>query len=364
MANIIVGLSGGVDSAVAAMLLQQQGHHVTGVFRKNWDEDDSEDYCPAAEDLEDARAVAKLLDIELKTVSFSSEYWQRVFAHFLEEYRAGRTPSPDIVCNREIKFRAFLDYALDLGADLIATGHYARIQKQPELRLLKGVDASKDQTYFLHTLTREQLEKSLFPLGDMHKEAVRKLARNAGLPVHDKKDSTGICFIGERRFSEFLSRYLDKQPGDIRTLDNQVVGTHDGLSFYTIGQRQGLGIGGLRDASGEPWYVAGKDLEHNVLTVVQGIDHPALFSQGLVTNECHWIDNRLPALPLRCSARIRHQQPVQACTVTASGGDGYRVMFDEPQRAVTPGQSVVFYDNDTCLGGAIIEKSLAIEGAA
>ncbi|MGD2138701.1 MAG: tRNA 2-thiouridine(34) synthase MnmA [Gammaproteobacteria bacterium] len=364
MSRIVVGLSGGVDSAVAALLLQQQGHDVSAVFMKNWDEDDSEEHCPAAQDLEDARAIAVRLGIALETVSFSTEYWDRVFTRFLQEYRAGRTPSPDIVCNREIKFRAFLDFALQRGGERMATGHYARIDRAAGLRLRRGVDERKDQTYFLHTLTRGQLEKSMFPLGGLVKAEVRRLARAARLPVHDKKDSTGICFIGERRFSEFLARYLARQPGEIRTLDDRLLGQHTGLMFYTIGQRQGLGIGGRREASNEPWYVAGKDMEHNILRVVQGRDHPALFSTGLRASRVHWIAGQPPALPLRCSARIRHQQPLQACTVTGELPQDCCVVFDAPQRAVTPGQSVVFYAGEICLGGGIIETALAGCGLA
>jgi tRNA-specific 2-thiouridylase len=358
MSNVIVGLSGGVDSAVAALLLKQQGHNVAAAFMKNWDEDDEEGYCPAEEDLADARAIADHLDIELHTISFSGEYWNRVFAHFLDEYQAGRTPSPDIVCNREIKFRAFLDYALDLGADVIATGHYARIERTPRVRLLKGVDASKDQTYFLHTLTREQLQRSLFPLGEFTKPAVRRMAENEGFSNYAKKDSTGICFIGERRFSEFLARYLKKDPGEIRTLDNETIGQHDGLMFYTIGQRQGLGIGGHRGGSGEPWYVASKDMEHNILTVVQGVNHPALFSPGLRASQLHWISGAPAASPCVCTARIRHQQPVQACTLDILNEQECMVRFKTPQRAVTPGQAVVFYQGEECLGGATIEAAV------
>jgi tRNA-specific 2-thiouridylase len=364
MSRLVMGLSGGVDSAVAALLLKQQGHDVTAVFMKNWDEDDETDYCPAEQDLADARAIAGILGIELHTVSFSAEYWNRVFRHFLEEYQAGRTPSPDIICNREIKFRAFLDHAIDLGADFIATGHYARIEKQPRVRLLAGIDAGKDQTYFLHTLTREQLGKSLFPLGGMLKSDVRKLAHDAGFPVHDKKDSTGICFIGERRFSEFLARYLQKTPGEIRTLEDEVIGTHDGLMFYTIGQRQGLGIGGRKASSGEPWYVAGKEHKHNILRVVQGVNHPALFRPGLRASQLHWISGEPPAATLVCTARIRHQQALQACTVTVGRQEGCSVSFERPQRAIAPGQSVVFYDNDECLGGGIIEEALPCETPA
>ncbi len=361
MSKIVVGLSGGVDSAVAALLLKQQGHEVTGVFMKNWDEDDDEDYCPAEQDLADARNIADRLEIELHTVSFSAEYWNRVFSHFLNEYQAGRTPSPDIICNREIKFSAFLDHALELGAEFIATGHYARIKKQPVVRLLKGIDELKDQTYFLHTLTRDQLGKSLFPLGMLEKTEVRRLARENNFENHDKKDSTGICFIGERRFSSFLAQYLEKNPGDIRTLDGEIIGSHDGLMFYTIGQRQGLGIGGRRQASGEPWYVIDKEIESNTLRVAQGVNHPALFKPGLRASQLHWIATQSPELPFRCTARIRHQQPVQQCTVTAGIDDECNVMFTTPQRAITPGQSVVFYDKDECLGGGIIEATLATD---
>ncbi|MEN8206187.1 MAG: tRNA 2-thiouridine(34) synthase MnmA [Pseudomonadota bacterium] len=379
MSNVIVGLSGGVDSAVAALLLKQQGHEVAAVFMKNWDEDDEEDYCPAEQDLADARTVAGQLGIELHTVSFSAEYWNRVFASFLAEYEAGRTPSPDIICNREIKFRAFLDYATGLGADFIATGHYARIysssRRRPGsssvqtldpglrrddgiVRLLKGVDEDKDQTYFLHTLDQVQLASSLFPLGGLKKQVVREMAKKAGFPVYAKKDSTGICFIGERRFSAFLAQYLKKNPGEIRTLDDEVVGQHDGLMFYTIGQRQGLGIGGRRNSSGDPWYVTGKDMEHNILRVAQGVNHPALFSQGLQAGKCHWIAGVIPGKTFESSARIRHQQPVQDCTVTVSSEQQCSVRFQKPQRAITPGQSVVFYQGDECLGGAVIEAAI------
>jgi tRNA-specific 2-thiouridylase len=358
MSKVIVGLSGGVDSAVAALLLRQQGHDIAAVFMKNWDEDDTADYCPAAQDLVDARAVAERLDIELHTVSFSAEYWDRVFRQFLDEYQAGRTPSPDIICNREIKFRAFLDYATGLGADCIATGHYARISKSPAVQLLKGVDAGKDQTYFLHTLTRGQLARSLFPLGGLTKRAVRALARDAGFANHAKKDSTGICFIGERRFRDFLAQYLQKNPGEIRSLEGEVIGAHDGLMFYTIGQRQGLGIGGRRDASGEPWYVVAKETGTNILYVAQGVNHPALFKPGLRASRLHWIAGSPPPMPYTCEARIRHQQAVQPCTLEQTGTDDCIVRFREPQRAITPGQSVVCYQGDVCLGGGIIEAAI------
>lgn len=350
-----MGLSGGVDSAVAAYLLLEQGHDVSAVFMKNWDEDDAADHCPAEADLADARHVAARLGIALQTVSFSAEYWNRVFTHFLHEYEAGHTPSPDVVCNREIKFRAFLEHAIGLGADFIATGHYARIRREPEVQLLRGVDEHKDQTYFLHTLTREQLAHSLFPLGDRYKQAVRTLAAHIGLKVHDKKDSTGICFIGERRFSEFLARYVDKRQGEIRTLDGKVIGEHQGVMFYTIGQRQGLGIGGRREAGGDAWYVADKDVSGNILYVVQGGNHPALFKTHLKASQLHWIGTSAPALPHACHARIRHQQPLQGCTINTLHDGVCTVRFDVAQRAVAAGQSVVFYDEEVCLGGGIIE---------
>ncbi len=358
MSKVVVGLSGGVDSAVAAQRLLEAGHDVSAVFMKNWDDDDDADFCPAARDLADARAVAACLGIELHTVSFSAQYWNRVFALFLEECAAGRTPSPDIICNREIKFRAFLDHAIGLGAEFIATGHYARIEKGPVVRLLRGLDERKDQTYFLHTLEQDQLRRSLFPLGGLLKRDVRCVARMAGFANHAKKDSTGICFIGERRFSEFLARYLAASPGDIRTLDGQTIGRHRGLAFYTIGQRQGLGIGGLKSCTGEPWYVAGKDIDANVLYAVQGADHPALFKPGLLASHAHWIAGVPPATGVEVTARIRHQQPLQVCTVRVGGDAGCRVAFAEPQRAIAPGQSVVFYAGDVCLGGAIIEQAL------
>ena len=357
MSHIVVGLSGGVDSAVAALLLLQEGHRVTAVFMKNWDEDDDAGYCPAAEDLEDARRVCGCLGIELRTVSFSAEYWDRVFKHFLDEYQAGRTPNPDVICNREIKFRAFLDYAFETGADAIATGHYAQIGSNGKLRLLRGADSKKDQTYFLHTLDQSRLQKSRFPIGHLDKTTVRRLAADADFPNHDKKDSTGICFIGERKFRDFLAQYLPQQAGEIRTLDDEVIGMHPGLVFYTIGQRQGLGIGGIKDATGDPWYVAGKDLDTNILRVVQGFSHPALFSQRLHASQLHWIAGSSPVMPLSCTARIRHLQADQACTVDTTSQYECRVAFSQPQRAVTPGQSVVFYDDDVCLGGGIIETA-------
>lgn len=352
--RVMVGLSGGVDSAVAALLLQRQGYSVEALFMKNWEEDDSEEYCSAAEDLRDAQDVARRLGITLHTVNFSAEYWDRVFDTFLREYRAGRTPNPDVLCNREIKFRAFLDHALELGTDHIATGHYARLEGQDPIHLCKGLDRDKDQSYFLHLLNQHQLRHALFPLGALKKTEVRALARDTGFANHAKKDSTGICFIGERRFRDFLSRYLPAQPGDIEGVDGEHLGQHQGLMYYTQGQRQGLGIGGVQGGSEEPWYVVRKDLARNVLVVAQGRDHPDLFQDRLDAAEAHWIAGREPPMPLRCTAKIRYRQRDQACVVEADG-PLLRVRFDEPQRAVTPGQSVVFYHQERCLGGAIIQ---------
>ena len=357
--KVMVGLSGGVDSAVAALLLQQQGYEVEALFMKNWDEDDSEEYCSAEADLADARAVAERLGIRLHTVSFSAEYWDRVFAYFLDEYRNGRTPNPDIMCNKEIKFRAFLEYALHLGADRIATGHYARRREADgDVLLCKGVDEDKDQTYFLYRLDQHALRHSLFPLGHLQKSGVRRLAAEAGFPNHDKKDSTGICFIGERKFRDFLARYLPARPGGIRSVDGERLGEHHGLMYHTLGQRQGLGIGGLQGHGDEPWYVVDKDLEHNILIVAQGRDHPRLFHGGLEASQVHWISGRAPDIPLACTARIRYRQQDQTCTIERLTDDRCRVLFDRPQRAITPGQSIVFYRDDVCLGGAIIEAPI------
>jgi tRNA-specific 2-thiouridylase len=353
--RIIVGLSGGVDSSVAALRLVELGYDVEGLFMKNWEEDDTGEYCAAAADLADARAVAARLGIRLHSVNFSDEYWERVFSYFLAEYRSGRTPNPDVLCNREIKFRAFLDHALRLGAHRIATGHYARVVERGSVRELhEATDRGKDQTYFLYLLDQHQLAHSLFPLADLTKESVRRIAKDAGFTTHAKKDSTGICFIGERRFRDFLARYLPASAGDIETPDGRVVGQHHGLMFYTIGQRQGIGIGGVANAGEAPWYVAGKDLDRNVLTVVQGHDHPLLFSATLTASRAHWIAGTPPQFPLECRARCRHRQPLQACTVHPDGSSMLRVVFAHAQRAVTPGQSVVFYAADNCLGGAVI----------
>jgi tRNA-specific 2-thiouridylase len=355
--KVIVGMSGGVDSSVAALLLREQGYRVEGLFMKNWEEDDGTEYCTAKEDFADAQAVADQLGIVLHGANFAAEYWDNVFEHFLAEYRAGRTPNPDILCNREIKFRAFLDYALILGADCIATGHYARRgEHDGKATLLRGLDENKDQSYFLHAVGHRELAQTLFPVGEIAKPEVRALARQQALRTHSKKDSTGICFIGERRFTDFLQQYLPAQPGEIHSLEGERLGRHQGLMYHTIGQRQGLGIGGLANYDDAPWYVVGKDLDHNVLLVAQGNEHPALYSAGLTVAELFWIAGDAPALPLRCSAKVRYRQPDQACSLSLSG-DRHRVRFDQPQRAVTPGQSVVFYDGERCLGGGVIERT-------
>ena len=356
--RVVVGMSGGVDSSVAALLLKQQGHEVTGLFMKNWEDDDTDEYCSSRQDLIDAVAVADRIGIDIDTVNFSAEYKERVFSEFLREYRAGRTPNPDVLCNAEIKFRAFLDHALALGADYIATGHYARIREVDGLhQLLKAEDGTKDQSYFLHRLNQRQLARTLFPLGAIYKREVRALARAAGLPNHDKKDSTGICFIGERPFQDFLNRYLPANPGDIRTLDGEPVGRHLGLMYYTLGQRQGLGIGGRRDGDGEAWYVAAKDLKRNRLIVVQGHDHPALLSERLVARDLNWISGAAPHCQWVYGAKTRYRQKDAACTISEVDAQGCTVEFAEPQWAVTPGQSVVVYESQVCLGGGIIESS-------
>jgi len=351
--KIVVGISGGVDSAVAALLLKRAGHEVTGLFMKNWEEDDDNGHCGAEEDLKSARAVCDHLSIHLRTVNFATEYWDRVFSYFLSEYRAGRTPNPDVLCNKEIKFKAFLDHALTLGADKIATGHYARVAHAAgRYRLMKARDTNKDQSYFLYLLGQEALAHALFPVGDFAKTEVRQLAREAGLPNHDRHDSTGICFIGERDFKSFLARYLPAQSGEMRTLAGTLKGKHDGVMYYTIGQRHGLGIGG----GGEAWYVVAKDVARNILYVEQGEHHPALYSEALIAGQLHWIGDAPPPWPRKLRAKTRYRQPDQDCIVEVQG-EGLRVAFDKPQRAVTPGQSVVFYDGEECLGGGIIEAA-------
>ena len=347
-------MSGGVDSSVAALLLKQQGYQVEGLFMKNWDEDDGTDYCTAAADLADAQAVADRLGIHLHRANFAAEYWDEVFSHFLEEYRSGRTPNPDVLCNREIKFKAFLEYARLLGADRIATGHYAQIcQDAGGGQLLKGLDPAKDQSYFLHSVSAEQLSMSLFPLGKLRKPEVRRLAAKQRLATHDKKDSTGICFIGERRFRDFLETYLPGEPGPVTDEQGKVLGRHRGLMFYTLGQRQGLGIGGIQGMPEAPWYVIDKDLSANRLVVGQGADHPRLMHALLECEAPFWIDGQGPGLPFRGTARIRHRQADQDCILTFAD-ERYLVTFGRLQRAITPGQYVVFYDRNRCLGGAII----------
>jgi tRNA-specific 2-thiouridylase len=348
-------MSGGVDSSVAAWLLLQQGYEVEGLFMSNWDEDE-DGYCTAAQDFQDARQVCERLGIPLHKVSFAGEYRERVFAYFLDEYRAGRTPNPDVLCNREIKFGVCFDYARRLGAEWVATGHYARVRHSPTVQLLKGLDPLKDQSYFLHAMPAAALAQTLFPIGDMEKSAVRAQARELALPVFDKKDSTGICFIGERPFAEFLQQYLPAQPGDIESIDGRKLGSHRGLMYYTLGQRQGLHIGGRADANEQPWYVAGKDLQRNVLIVVQGHDHPALLSRSLRAAQATWVAGNPPGERFRCTAKVRYRQPDQPCEVHALPNGEFSVEFDEPQRAVTPGQYAVFYQDEVCLGGAVIES--------
>jgi tRNA-specific 2-thiouridylase len=357
--KVVIGMSGGVDSSVAAYLLQRQGYSVSGVFMRNWQETDPEFPCTAAEDAHDALEVCETLGIELDAVDFSQEYWQRVFAYFLDEYRRGRTPNPDILCNKEIKFKAFLDHALAQGADYIATGHYARIRElDGRFQLLKARDLTKDQTYFLYTLGQLQLARSLFPVGELQKSEVRQIAAEQGFANAAKKDSTGICFIGERNFNKFLSHYLPAQPGEIRSPDGKRLGSHNGLMYYTLGQRKGIGIGGRKGADESPWYVVDKDMESNTLIVAQGHDHPLLYHRGLRAGALHWVAGDAPALPLQCRAKTRYRQAEQDCVLSHAEDNAYIVNFDQAQRAVTPGQSVVFYQDDVCLGGGIIEQTL------
>ncbi len=360
--RVVVGLSGGVDSSVAALLLKQQGYQVVGLFMKNWEDDDTDEYCSSKQDLLDAVAVADKIGIEIEAVNFSKEYKDRVFQNFLEEYQAGRTPNPDILCNAEIKFKAFLDHAMGLGADLIATGHYAQVRENPfqagEFQLLKAEDGSKDQSYFLYRLNQAQLSKTLFPLGKLLKREVREIARQAGLVTSEKKDSTGICFIGERPFQEFLSRYLPRQPGEIRTLEGKLVGQHDGLMYYTLGQRQGLKIGGSRDSNGEPWFVAAKDMQKNQLIVVQGHQHPSLFSDGLLAGQLHWISPTPPKTNWVYAAKTRYRQADAPCEIDQVDAHQCTIRFGQKQWAVTPGQSVVVYESNVCLGGGMIDAAI------
>lgn len=358
----IVGVSGGVDSSVAALRLVQAGRNVAGMFMKNWEEDDAGGACPAEADAIDAEAVCARLRICFHTRNFASEYWDGVFEQFLAEHRAGRTPNPDVLCNREIKFKTFLDHARDIGADRIATGHYARVGRDATgWRLLRGRDAGKDQTYFLHTLGQAQLAVTDFPIGDLPKSEVRRVAAEAGFDTATKKDSTGICFIGERDFRGFLARYLPPVKGDIRSVRGERLGSHAGVHFFTIGQRQGLGLGGRREGTGEPWFVVGKDPDSQTLVVDQG-DSALLYSTRLEAGQMSWVAGQAPAQRFGCMAKTRYRQPDQACSVEQVGEDRWQVRFDQPQRAVTPGQSVVFYDGDACLGGGIIDATDAAFG--
>ncbi|MCU9592919.1 tRNA 2-thiouridine(34) synthase MnmA [Caldibacillus thermolactis] len=351
--RVVVGMSGGVDSSVAAYLLKEQGYDVIGIFMKNWDDTDEFGVCTATEDYEDVIRVANQIGIPYYAVNFEKEYWDKVFTYFLDEYKAGRTPNPDVMCNKEIKFKAFLDHALKLGADYLATGHYARvIVEDGETKMLRGVDSNKDQTYFLNQLSQDQISKVMFPLGHLTKPEVREIAKKAGLATANKKDSTGICFIGERNFKEFLSQYLPAQPGRMETLTGEYKGEHQGLMYYTIGQRHGLGIGG----DGDPWFVVGKDLERNVLLVGQGFHNEALYSDAIIATKVSWVSNKEKPKEFRCTAKFRYRQPDNNVTVRLLDNDEVEVIFDEPIRAVTPGQAVVFYNGEECLGGGTIDK--------
>lgn len=369
--KVIVGMSGGVDSSVSAHLLIEQGYQVEGLFMKNWEEDDTDEYCAAAQDLKDAQAICDKLNIKLHTINFATEYWDNVFEYFLAEYKAGRTPNPDIMCNKEIKFKAFLEFACeDLGADFIATGHYVQRElrtnadNQQHWTMIRGLDSNKDQSYFLYTLNEKQLAHTLFPVGNIEKPEVRAIAEKAGLVTHNKKDSTGICFIGERKFKDFLGQYLPAQPGIIESSEGESIGHHDGLMYHTLGQRKGLRIGGLANSGEEPWYVVEKDLLRNVLIVGQGHNHPRLFSKGLIANQLHWVNRTALIQPIKCTVKTRYRQADVTCTVTlktvnqtaieGSLSDEYEIVFEEHQSSVTPGQSVVFYQGDICLGGGII----------
>jgi tRNA-specific 2-thiouridylase len=339
-------------------LLKEQGYQVEGLFMKNWEEDDNDEYCAAAEDLKDAQAVSDKLGITLHTINFAAEYWDNVFEYFLAEYKAGRTPNPDIMCNKEIKFKAFLEFAAEeLSADYIATGHYVQRSKETgNWQMLRGLDDNKDQSYFLYTLGEQHIAQTLFPIGHLEKPRVREIALEQDLVTHDKKDSTGICFIGERKFKDFLGQYLPAQPGEIETAEGKTIGKHEGLMYHTLGQRKGLLIGGMKEYGEEPWYVVDKDIERNVLIVGQGANHPRLYSTGLLANQLHWVDRKGPQEAMRCSVKTRYRQQDIPCQITPHSDGSVLVEFDEPQKAVTPGQSAVFYQNEICLGGGIIEN--------
>jgi tRNA-uridine 2-sulfurtransferase len=351
--RVVVGMSGGVDSSVAALLLKEQGYDVIGIFMKNWDDTDENGVCTATEDYNDVIRVCNQIGIPYYAVNFEKEYWDKVFTYFLDEYKAGRTPNPDVMCNKEIKFKAFLEHAMSLGADYVATGHYAQVEyRDGEYKMLRGADENKDQTYFLNQLGQEQLSKVMFPLGHLKKAEVREIAKRANLATAGKKDSTGICFIGERNFKQFLSNYLPAQPGLMKTLDGEVKGKHDGLMYYTIGQRHGLGIGG----AGEPWFVIGKNLQENILYVAQGFDNEYLYSDSIIAKNVNWVSGKIPGTAVKCTAKFRYRQPDNGVTVHVVDENTVKVVFDQPVRAVTPGQAVVFYDGEVCLGGGTIEE--------
>ncbi|MCF6138049.1 tRNA 2-thiouridine(34) synthase MnmA [Pseudalkalibacillus berkeleyi] len=351
--RVVVGMSGGVDSSVAALLLKEQGYDVIGIFMKNWDDTDENGVCTATEDYEDVIRVCNQLGIPYYAVNFEKQYWDKVFTYFLEEYKAGRTPNPDVMCNKEIKFKAFLEHAMSLGADYVATGHYARVaERNGETVMLRGVDDNKDQTYFLNQLSQDQISKVMFPIGEYQKPEIREMAEKAGLATAKKKDSTGICFIGERNFKEFLSQYLPAQPGEMQTMAGETKGKHDGLMYYTIGQRHGLGIGG----NGDPWFVVGKDLDRNVLYVEQGFHNELLYSEQLTATLVSFVSDKEIPDELKCTAKFRYRQTDRGVTIKKREDGQYDVWFDEPQRAITPGQAVVFYDGDVCLGGGTIDK--------
>lgn len=358
--RVVVGMSGGVDSSATALKLKREGYDVVGIFMKNWDDTDENGVCTATEDYKDVQAVANQIGIPYYSVNFEKEYWNKVFEYFLDEYKKGRTPNPDVICNKEIKFKAFLDYAMDLGADYVATGHYARVERNDNgtVHMLRGVDSNKDQTYFLNQLSQDQLQRVMFPLGEMEKPNVRQLAEEAGLKTADKKDSTGICFIGERDFKEFLMNYLPAQPGEMQTLDGDVVNTHDGLMYYTIGQRQGLGIGGSKEYGNEPWFVIGKDLERNVLLVGQGFHHEHLYATHLEASDFSFTVKAPAEAEFRCTAKFRYRTDDVPVTIKMNDDRTEAIVeFDEPQRAITPGQAIVLYDGEECLGGGTIDRA-------